>query len=204
MIINQIQGGRWDKFLRRLLPIKDRSVAPILASELVGQIVVQEWEPEFFWLRDDYLATGSARQSSVAAEISHCKLRNPDNSGNLVVLEELWIRTAADMLVDLAHSSVTIAGFVNQATAFRDLRKSALTAVDSTVGQVSINSDPVALGGGAIARLAIETLLSKEVKFPVILPPGSELIVRGLTVNVGLNVTFIWRERIAEPSELLE
>ena len=202
MIINQIQGGRWDTFLRRLLPIKDRSIAPILASELVGYITVQEWEPEFHKLRDENLCWGLSNVGAVAAEFAHCKIRNPDLSGNLVILEQIWLRSNANSTIEIATSGVTIAGFANVATGFRDLRSGVLTAATVTVAQVSTNTDPVQLGGAALTRFSFTGIDSGILKFPFILPPGSELIVRHLTVNLPLATTFLWRERGAERSEL--
>jgi len=204
VIVNQIQGGRWDTFIRRLLPIKDRSIAPIFASELVGQVVVQEWEPEFYKLRDENLCIGLAAQAGVAAEFTHVKLRNPIGSGNLVVLEEVWFRPAAGVSIEMAQViSVATVGFTNQATAFRDMRAGGLPGVGVTVAQVSIETNVAPLGGTAIARLQPLATDTMRLKLTMVLPPNSEIIFRALTVNVGMQVTFLWRERGAEPSELL-
>lgn len=204
MIVNQIQGGRWDTLLRRLLPIKDRSIAPIMASELVGQVVVQEWEPELFALRNEHLAIGQAAGGAVAAEFSHCKLRNPVDSGTLLILEEIWVRTSANLIVELAQvSGVATVGFTDQVTAFRDLRLGGTPLAGTTVGQVSRDTSVALAGGTGTGRFAVLTADSKMLKLVQVLPPNSELIIRGLTVNVALQCTFLWRERGAEPSELL-
>ena len=203
MIINQIQGGRWDTFLRRLLPIKDRSIAPIMASELVGYITVQEWSPEFYMLRDEKMAIGLANQGAVAAEFAHCKIRNPDLSGNLVILEQIWINPSANSDILIAREGIELAGFAQAATAFRDSRAGQAVAIGETVAQVSTNSDAAALGGAGITRLSVNAIDSLQLKFPMVLEPGTGLIVREITVNIALRVTFVWRERVAEPSELL-
>lgn len=202
MIFNQIQGGRWDTFLRRLLPIKDRSIAPILASELVGQVVVQEWEPEFFKLRDEALGIAVANQVAVAAEFSHNKIRNPIDSGSLVVLEKIIIRPGAAALLEIVTSASLAAGFTDRPTGFRDLRSGALTAAGVTVAQVSSDSNVAQLGGLASALFDVASGVINELELTFILPPGTELLVRVLTVNVGLATTFFWRERPAERSEL--
>lgn len=202
MIINQIQGGRWDTFLRRLLPIKDRSIAPILASELVGQVVVQEWEPEFYKLRDENLCFGMAQRAAVAAEFSHVKIRNPDLSGSMVILEQIWVRLSAAGIIDMATGGVELAGFTAAATAFRDLRSGVLTAGGVTVAELSSDTNVGALGGTSVARAALGTNEIVQLKFPVILPPATEFIIRAFTANVTMNVTILWRERGAEPSEL--
>jgi len=202
VIINQIQGGRWDEFLRRLLPVKDRSIAPIVASELVGQIVVQEWEPEFYKLRNENLCMARASQAPVAAEFGHCKIRNPELTGTLVILEQIWLRAASDMVFDFATEGVEIAGFTQEETAFRDLRSGGLTAVGVTKADVSIDTNVAMVGGDSVGRVTVLALDSKTLEFPVILPPGFGFIVRANTVNVGITVTFLWRERAAEPSEL--
>lgn len=202
MIINQIQGGRWDKFLRRLFPIKDRSIAPILASELVGQVVVQEWSTEMYKLRGDNLAVAMGAIGPIALEFSHIKIRNPQLSGNLVIVERLMITTGANLTVVAAFEGIEIAGFTPIATSFRDSRSNSATLVGNTVAVVSTNTDLAQLGGTAVARWQVLSTDSKESAFPLVLGPGSGMIIRAATVNIGLRVTLFWRERVAEPSEL--
>ena len=203
MIINQIQGGRWDGLLRRLFPIKDRSIAPILASELVGQVVVQEWSDELYKLRGDNLACALASRSAVAAELAHCVIRNPAGSNNLVIIEQIWVAVSTAMLVIMAREGpALVVGFAPVATTFRDSRSGTVTAIGETVATVATLSNAVGQGGNGFAVAPIPASPGVQFDLPMVLAPGSGLIVRGATVNSTLRMTFLWRERIAEPSEL--
>ena len=204
MIINQIQGGRWDNLLRRLFPIKDRSIAPIMASELVGQVVVQEWSTELYKLRGDNLAAALASRSAVAAEFAHIVIRNPANSGNLVILEQVWVAVSTAMLVIMAREGpALVVGFAAVATTFRDSRAGTATAIGETVATVSTLSNAAGQGGNGFAVVPIPASPGVQFDLPLVLAPGSGLIIRGATANSTLRLTLLWRERVAEPSELI-
>lgn len=204
MIVNQIQGGRWDTFLRRLFPIKDRSVAPVMASELVGQVMVQEWSTELYKLRGDNLAVALASRSAVAAEFAHVNIRNPNDSGNLVIIEQIWVATSSNMLISMAREGTSlVVGFSPVATSFRDSRSGTATAIGETVATVNTLSDAAGLGGTGVAVFPVLATTLTQLDFPLVLAPGSGLILRGNTVNITLRCCFIWRERVAEPSELI-
>jgi len=202
-LLNQIQSGRWDELLRRLFPVKDRTIAPVLASELVGQVVVQNWEPELYVLRGERLAIGTATQTAVAAEFPHTQLFNPAGSGNLLIVDEIWLRSPSNLLYDLAFQDVVTVGFTNVGSSFRDTRLGVASVVGTTVGVLSVDTNVALTGGATVGRYNSEGLRSSVVKPKIILGPGTSLIVRGLTVNTTMSITYLWRERIAEPSELL-
>jgi len=200
--LNQIQGGRWDNLLRKFFPIKERSVAPVLAPELVGYVTVQEWEPDMFWARDERLASTAAVLSAVAAELAHWQLFNPVGSNALLIVEDVWLRTtSASQFIDLATLTGAIAG-VRQSTMPRDLRFAAVPNIGATVGQALVLSAPPTLGSAAFAQIMPGNLSSTRWPIDLIIPPGESLIVRNVTVNNAWRISCRWRERTAEGTEL--
>lgn len=206
MIINQIQGGRWDGLIRRLFPIKDRSVAPVMASELVPQVVIQEWEPEFFKLRgNEALAMGISQVSPVVGQLSAVQLFNPLAAGMLVIVEKLILRASPDALLELAYgvTNSVIPNATQRATAYRDTRFGSVPAVGVTAAELHSAANAAAVGAAnEIARISVLADDSKVLDIDIVLDPGASLIVRSFNVNILLNITYLWRERSAEPSEL--
>lgn len=200
--LNQIQGGRWDNFLRKVFPIKERSIAPILAPELVGYVTVQEWEPELFWARDERLGWGVTGRAAVVGEIAHVQLLNPIDSASLVIVEKIVFDTTS-AAIDLASNTGQITGAIRAATAPRDQRFATLPNIGATVAQLLNASNAAALGSAAYLRiLPTATGISIELEFSMIIPPGESLIIRNTGPTAALGVNIFWRERPAEATEL--
>lgn len=201
-VLNQISGGRWDNLLRRLFPIKETSIAPVLASELVGYVTVQEWEPELFKLRDEALCIAFTQQTQVAAEFAHTQLRNPDDSGNIIVLERVHVGILDATNIEIAYNPIALTGSTVAASAFRDQRFSPTPNIASTTGQPRFVSSAVVLGTAAVGRIDMDLAQSIDVQLDMVIPPGQSVVLRGGSTAAGIDVMWFWRERAAEPSEL--
>lgn len=195
--LNNIQGGRWDTFLRRLLPIKEQSIAPVLAPELVGMVVTQEWEPEQYLLREEKLYHAAVAVSAPGAgQNNFINILNPNNSGNLVILEGAFISSATagvqfQLRMELRNGTeFGIAG--------RDTRLgmtiNAATAVPSEGDAAGI--------AGVLAQIQ-QALATTVVQFnmPIVLAPNSG-VTMWADANVQISGGYLWRERAAESAEL--
>lgn len=202
MIVNQIQGGRWDNLLRKIFPIKDRSVAPVLASELVPYVTVQEWEDELFWARDERMAWGATNQPAVALRLSHVQLFNPAGSQTLITLDHIIVAADGDQRIRVAYLNELLAGFQNEQSGFRDQRFSTTVNPRETTGQLTRDDSLVAQGTQHVMELQLLTGTSETFALRAVIPPGSSVIIVSVAVNTNLDVNWLWRERAAEPSEL--
>ncbi len=201
-VLNQINGGRWDNFLRRMFPIKEQSIAPVIASELVGMVIVQEWEPELFKLRDEALAIAYTEVGAVAAQLGHVQLFNPAGSASLITLEKVIFFVTVDSTLQIAYEPGIMAGSIQAASAFRDQRFSPTPNIGITIGQPRFVSSVPVIGTATISKVQVILAPSLEWKLDMVISPGQSVVVRHQTVNRLLGVTWFWRERSAEPSEL--
>lgn len=203
-VVNQIQGGRWDNLLRRVFPIKDRSVAPVMASELVPIVVAQEFEPEFYWPRDERMAFAFVRQAAVAAEISHVQLLNPAGSQSIIILDEVDLMSSVALLVNLVYLTGDLATVTTGPTGFRDQRFGAVLDTDLALGLVRRDTSVGGQGGLVAQEWRMGVANSPfTVKLNCVLPPGESVVFRTAVVNAVLEINMRWRERAAEPSELV-
>lgn len=203
MIINQIQGGRWDAFLRRVFPIKDRSIAPVMASELVGYVVVQEWEDDLFWARGEKLAWADVRVAAVVAEFAHAQLFNPAGSSSLLILDKIFLDTTNTGVVSIAALTGALPGGVRQASCARDQRFNAVPNIGATVGQPMFESNAALLGSSSNSEIVTQEINeTHEYLLGTIIPPGESVVIRNTQANRVLGLTWFWRERPVEPSEL--
>jgi len=201
--LNQIQGGRWDGFLRRIFPIKERSIAPVLAPELVGYVTVQEWEDDLFWARDERLAWADIRLAGVASQFAHAQLLNPAGSDALVILEKIFVDTSSTGVVSIAALTGALPSGVRAASSPRDQRFQAIPSIGATVAQPITVSNVALLGSASNAEVITGDLFTHEFKLGTILPPGESVVIRNTQVNKILGVTWFWRERTAEGTELV-
>lgn len=198
-MLNKIQGGRWDEYLRRLFPIKERSIAPTIAPELVGQIMVQEFEDELLFLRDERLYWGFSDATQVAGQFSFGQLINV-STNKLVIVESC--RAEANQVIEVRLGNIALG---NPATVGGlDTRNGLTLAAGRTAAELRFGTS-AGISGTQVCRLEHQNLLSYEI-LPrgrtCILAPGHGLIIWNVTIQNDLSCNWAWRERLATPAEL--
>lgn len=143
-----------------------------------------------------------ANQAAVAAQNSRARIRNPGGSNMIIVLEQLCFFSGG-----AADSPIVTWGAVT--TDLATLITLTFTRMDPR-GQpqptaiVSVNAQ--AAGGQAFMQRVsstttnIDFINNPNQEIPIL--PGQAVDVQCQTVNNALNVTFMWRERALESSEL--
>lgn len=142
-----------------------------------------------------------ANQAAVAAQNSRVRIRNPVASNVILVLEQLACFTSGpdNPLVTWGPTTTDLATLVVMTSTRMDPRGNPQpTAIVSNNAQ--------AAGGQAFLQRPSGTTFTTDFingsdqQIPVL--PGQVVDIQATNVNVGLDVSFIWRERALEPSEL--
>lgn len=200
--MTEIQGGRWDEVLRRVFPVKGGAIAPRMAPELVPVVMVQDFEPELYRVRGERLLWDSADTGPVAGQYAQVNLRN-DSTDHLVIVEHLFacdVTAATDFILAMGNNAVGLAGSV----AGRDSRVGFVITAGSVSGVIRTSTEAAITGarGGQYYQAVASQSVDLSRFLPVVLAPSAALFVWDSRVNQQLYVSFGWRERPVEPSEL--
>jgi len=196
--VGRIQTARLENFIRRWASIKGGGsvlsetlgeVFPVLDLEnlTAENYLPAGWTPFF----------GFITVAGVAAQLQGASLINPANSGKIVVVDQITLRTNAAENVTIGTSLALFTPSVNART--RDTRAPAFLGS----ARVGANSNVGAAETGLLFRPVAGQVQVIEIPNGIaVLSPGNQLAVVGATVNITINVGFTGRLRQAEPSEL--
>jgi len=154
-------------------------------------------QPEHAAPRGDVLGWGFASCPAVAAQYSRVQLWNPATSNRLIVVETWYGHGAANMGAYISDTALT-----NIATTrgVRDLRmrQTPLTVWGENWSLAQVRHAAAAAIGGEQRTYVIGGVRYDE---PVVLRPGTGLMIAHLTVNTTHIVDFWWREHTMFPGE---
>jgi len=168
-------------------------------NELFPMIDVETQNAELAFLATWRLAFGSTLQGALAANQNVSQIFNPVDSGMLVVLERVDILTNTDQNIEYALTTTPLTNFTAN-VGFRDTR-GVISSLPVT--QLRDVQQPGSIATfGIIFALDLGTFTMEEKKGMFVLAPGTGLSFSTTTVNTSLNITYTWRERVAEPAEL--
>lgn len=199
MIPNQITTSRFDSWLRRALRIRDRSVVPALATELLAVTGLELDRPEHYWPAETALVEAGSSVTTAAGSHLDAGVRNPVGSGLIVVVRDASVSSnAAQGEFHWGLRSVQ-AGTARPAL-IRDSRQAGPAGITSQ-GAVHFSDAIVAAFVSTAPRLTAPTGVTLHIPGAWVLFPGWEFAV--LTPNgIGTyHTAFSWYERPFEPSE---
>lgn len=193
MPMNEIQVGRYNAYLHKLMSMKEGAPSPLLAPEVFPTLQLESERPEWLWLGGVQMGMSRAAHG-VEADWSYGGLNNPPGSGVIGTVDYIH-STIASNLHQLTLSGSTSAG---TAGAQLDTRAGTFPTTIGTTLDI--------LDGHAAARpgeLLSFMYLIQGVNYPlpIVLTPGSTLWVSAEIVARAVSVVFQWRERVFEPSE---
>lgn len=193
MPVNEIQVGRYNAILHKLLDMKEGAPAPVLAPEIFA-VLELEGRPEQLWLGGVQMGIARAARAADVGNYSFVYLTNPSGSGVIATVD--WIlQNAADGYVDL-RQTVHVAG--GSQGVQLDSRAGNFPTIQATALQTTTGI-AVAQPGTAVAPLYV--LQGHKYELPFVLIPNSSIAVASPAVNTAVDVVFRWRERVFEPSE---
>lgn len=119
----EIQGGRWDNFLRRLFDLKEGTIAPGVMPEVAPHVDVDPNKPEYEYLRGIGLRGAEISAGAVAGEYSYVQLVNPAGNTQLMCIDHIWIagQSGATDRFSIRYSGSTL-GNLNASIYSRDPR----------------------------------------------------------------------------------
>jgi len=199
-VTNEIQQNRWDRMVRRVAGIigPGSKVSEVI-TELFPMINVEEPPSELYLLGGTVLGSGGLAVNAAAGLFPKIQLFNPVDSGQLVTVTDVYASTSVISGVTMSRGTTTLASQAITALA-RDTRQIASSLptaqmfFEQTAGLINAALDFQLLGN--------TTLHLHSRNDVMVLAPGTGLSVGASTAGATLHITFLWRERPAEPSEL--
>ena len=195
----ELQQNRYDQLIRRVGGIIGvGSMVSEAIGELFPMLEVENTTPEILALSGWRTAWQSTERPAAGAAVSSSQLFNPVDSGVLVAVSSLAINCNPGTLVDMSILTTQIGGTPVRGL-FRDSRFGGLRETTATTE----HADGVPAGGGGRIRAStnVYTRLLDDNGI-VVLAPGTGLALSTAANNILMTVTYFWRERPAEPSEL--
>jgi len=197
---NEIQQNRYDQIIRRVTgSIGPGSRVAESLSELFPVIDVERVPGELLRLGKIDICSGAASATGAAGEVAIVQLFNPVDSGKLITISQVIVSVNSSAL--LRYQFTTTARTNNIPTPrFRDLRHD-VTLIP--VGQVRTASSASQIGQIGEFRLLANTAFTlKDENSVAVLIGGTGMDISNTELAAPMNCTFLWRERLAEESEV--
>ncbi len=198
--MTELQQNRYDQLMRRLGDLKGpgSKVSEVL-TELFPVVDVERVPSELLALMGTRVAWGRVIVAAVAAQNSRAQLFNPAGSGKLITVTRLYPRVTVLDAVEMGTLGVALAN-LSAVSRYRDSRfGTTLQPVGQLREDTNVGATPATFRFNAQIT---ESLPIDDENDIAVLSPGFGLVVSTASVNIGLVVSFMWRERTAEPSEL--
>jgi hypothetical protein len=204
-LYNEILVGRFNKSLSKLFSMKGAAAAPQLASEIVPAHTffsgaenrfLESWDRFSFQL--NVVAGGAGNRSGI-------KARNPAGSNVIAIFEKVTFNgvLADQPFINQERNITTDFATAIAATNFTSLdarsqrRNSTIIVTQQTNAPVVGNN--VWQGAYPASGMA-DVIIDENQEIPLL--PGDSYVFYANTLNQVLAVSFFWRERILEESEL--
>jgi len=197
--MGRIQEARHDGLLRRLFSIKGGGS---LLAETLGDafpVIQLEGGPiELYRLAGWEIGMGGASRTSGVGETVGWQLFNPAGSGKLVIPTRAYFINDKGGTLQWGVTAVALA--TATVGRQRDTREGVLAR---TVAQSRDGNDPtVPVGAIRFFMIANEAKDIGDSDGLAVLAPGTALTFVTSSTNTVVRYGFLWRERVAEPSEL--
>lgn len=199
----EIQQSRWDKLLRRVSgSIGPGSRVGTSISDLFPVLDVESVPGELLLLAGTRICHGAVAILGAAGEVPNAILANPVDSGLLLTVTQISVSTpgpSAQVMRSAIEGAIT--GTNRNRQRFRDSRL--LSLVSFPTGQIrSVSNASLPAEDVEWLQLADTPIFFSDPNGLAVLAPGTQYLVASLTQTAEIRVTFWWRERAAELSEL--
>jgi len=199
-VSQELQQNRYDQLIRRVggLIGGGSKVSEVL-GELFPVLEVENTVPELRLLGGTILGLGARTSAGAAAVHQQIQLFNPVNSGSLIVVTACELTVSAAQAVAFGLVSTALA----TQTSTQRTRDSRVPITTPILGQIRFGNSAVVAPDVGRVQLPLNLGVTLDNSDGVaVLSPGFGFQLTTTIVNTALVVTFWWRERAAEQSEL--
>jgi len=196
--VTELQQNRYDQLLRRVGDLKGPgSKVNDVLQELFPTLDVENVPGELLFLMGTRIGWAGTAKSPTAGKKSGIQLFNPSGSGYLVTISSVLLSSNGPGALLFGHSTTALA----TNTGIPRIRDTRVGVGPSGVAELRTSPDAAGPIGGTMRIENDVSFMLTDPNSITVLAPGSGMNVIG-AVDDSLNVTFFYRERIAEPSEL--
>ena len=197
--MGEIQQGRYDRLLRRTTSqVGPGSKVGNALEDLFPMLEVENTPSELLRAVGWKLGAGQTTRNPAAGKQAVVQLFNPSGSRHLIVLTQIILSTnvAAGINSGPSFDALTRASIAGRQ---RDTRDGELR---ETVGLIQDEDD--ALVNNILQVFAVNDVYTTitDPNDIAVLSPGTGWRVAVGAINIALRITFLYRERVAEPEEL--
>lgn len=196
--MSEILQSRYDQLLRRVADLKGQgSKVSDALTELFPMIDVENVPTELLVLSGTRMTMGFVAETAQGGTFSQAMLRVAGLTGVVATIHALGIFTPTAQSIGIGPSLNTLS--TAGAEAFTDTRVFGAP----TVGKVL--SERLAAAGPTFFQLeanGTDGLIFYPPKGFAVVTPGAAFSVTTLTGATAIDVSFLWSERVAQPSEL--
>lgn len=197
----ELQQNRYDQLLRRVggMTGPGAKVAEVI-PEVFPVVDLENLPGELYLLSGTRLATGGVEQVGLAGQVPRIQLFNPENSGLICTLTTA---IASNITGNISVFYV----ITDQAEPTNDLgiriRDTRLGVLTRPTCQVRSASNVIVLAAtGQFRMLNNTSVILTDPNGIAVLAPGTGITFTTPSTASTLALTFFWRERVAEQSEL--
>lgn len=195
--MSRLNVGRFERLASLAFNIKGPGALTELEDSIFGTLELDANGPLEYGLPQQIARYGlDLFQAAVAGEFTYLSLNNPVGS-NVLAVVELIAPSSAQALIHMTRGQppgiFTVGPIAGDPLDTR-LQNTVPSRVSMWTG-----TDPAAAFGTRIFSL----IGTDPLTLPIVLAPDGTLTVRANAVNTGMSCSLIWRERPAEPGELL-
>jgi len=199
-VTGDLQQFRYDNLIRRVGGIiGPGSKVKEALSELFPTLDVEQTPAELLWLSGWRMAWGGDALNASAGETARIELFNPVGSNKMLTVTDFVVTTNATATIFWTTTNVSFPSTVSPQK-LRDTRRGAFEVPTGEIRRLSAVGTTVATNQAAV--IASVPFHFRDDNAIAVLFPGSGLEVGSSVVASTIRVSFNWRERIIESSEL--
>jgi hypothetical protein len=202
--VPELGHKRWAETLRRLGSMTGEDVLTTVSPDLGIAVVLENDRPENAFLGHEFYQVGRLVRAAVVGELSWVGIRNPANSGVVVIVEAMTVDDSSSTPIAVSANytqdtsdpeDTTISGPFN-----RDTRLDGIAA--AYVGTAVLNGGSAAAQvGRQFWNIVVNAPRPSDSPFPYILDAGHSIQIWRTALNGGTGVNVRWRERPLERYE---
>lgn len=198
-VFGELQIGRVLRFLTKWANLKGSQGPIVLGSEVSAAIPYFSGR-ENRWLDSWKTFAVKVQAPAVAAQNSTVRLNNPKGSNEVAVIEKILVETSvADGSLGIGYDTPALGDLTVVGGIALDARGDKSTQIHPSQG--NNQAGPTLIGSFGVAANAAQDYIFTDIQELPLLP-NSTYSIQTAAVNVILTVSFIWRSRTLEDSEL--